>query len=249
LAKARVLIVDDDIGQCKTMSFVLKRRGYDVVTATSGPESIELARGSLFDVIFLDIKMPVMDGVETYRRIKAISPDAVVVMMTGYAVEDLVQEALREGAYAVLYKPLDMEKVVALVEEARSAKRGTLVLIVDDDLGTCVTLRKILVGKGYEVGTARSGEAAVAMAQERRYEIIMIDLKLPTINGLETYLAIKEINPEVVALMMTAYRQEMEELVEEALNNNAYACLHKPLDMETTLKLLEEIQERKREGK
>jgi two-component system response regulator HydG len=139
--------------------------------------------------------------------------------------------------------------VVALVEEARSAKRGTLVLIVDDDLGTCVTLRKILVGKGYEVGTARSGEAAVAMAQERRYEIIMIDLKLPTINGLETYLAIKEINPEVVALMMTAYRQEMEELVEEALNNNAYACLHKPLDMETTLKLLEEIQERKREGK
>ena len=249
MAKARVLIVDDDIGQCRTMSLVLKRRGYDVVTASGGPEAIQLVKGSPFDVIFLDIKMPVMDGVETYRRIKGISPDAVVVMMTGYAVEDLVQEALQEGAYAVLYKPLDMEKVVALVEEARRAKRGTLVLIVDDDLGTCVTLRKILVGKGYEVGTARSGEAAVAMAKERRYEIILIDMKLPTINGLETYLAIKEINPEVVALMMTAYRQEMEELVEEALNNNAYACLHKPLDMEITLKLLEEIRERKREGK
>jgi two-component system response regulator HydG len=244
--KARILIVDDNISLCKTMSFVLGRKGYAVATARDGPEAIEKVKETPFDVILMDLKMPVMDGVETHRRIKEIRPESVVVMMTAYAVEDLVQDALKEGAYAVLYKPLDMEKLVALIEEAREAKRGMLILVVDDDSGTCVTLRSILVRKGYEVGTAGTGEEAISMARERDYAILIIDMRLPTINGLETYLAIKDISPEAVAVMMTAYRQEMDDLVGEALNRNAYTCLYKPLDMEELLRLVEEIRERKR---
>ncbi len=55
-----------------------------------------------------------LNGVETYKRINTIRPDAVVIMMMTYAVEDLVQEALQEGAYGMIYKPLDIEKVVTL---------------------------------------------------------------------------------------------------------------------------------------
>ncbi|MCK5587590.1 MAG: response regulator, partial [Candidatus Lokiarchaeota archaeon] len=66
--------------------------------------------------IFMDIKMPLMNGVDTYKRIKKIRPDTVVMMMTAYAVEDLVQEALKEGAYGVLYKPLDIENVLTLIK-------------------------------------------------------------------------------------------------------------------------------------
>ena len=62
-------------------------------------------------------------------------------------------------------------------------------------------------------------------------------MKLPTINGLETYLAIKEVNPEVVAIMMTGYRQEMANIVEKALNVNAYTCLCKPIDAKEILRL------------
>jgi two-component system response regulator HydG len=71
-------------------------------------------------------------------------------------------------------------------------------------------------------------------------------MKLPTINGLETYLPIKKVNPEAVAIMMTAYHQEMDELVEAALKNHAYTCLYKPLDMEMLLRLIDEIRERKK---
>jgi two-component system response regulator HydG len=67
-----------------------------------------------FTIIFIDIKMSLMDGVETYRRIKEIRPETMAVMMTGYAVEDLVEQALQEGVYGVIYKPLDMEEAVAL---------------------------------------------------------------------------------------------------------------------------------------
>ena len=243
--KPCILIADDNINFCKTMSFVLERKGYAVTTAKDGPGAIQKVKERSFDVIFMDIKMPLMDGVQTYKRIKEIRPQAVVVMMTAYSVEDLVQEALREGAYGIIYKPLDIERVIALIEEVRQAKRGALVLVVDDHPETCITLKNILIKKHYEVGIALSGEEAITMVRENAYDVIFIDMKLPTINGLETYLTIKETNPEAVVIMMTAYRQEMGELIEEALNNSAYACLYKPFDMEEVLGLVNEIRERR----
>jgi DNA-binding NtrC family response regulator len=243
--KASILIVDDNVSLCRTLSLVLGRQGYAVNTAKDGLEALVKVQESPFDMIFMDIKMPLMDGVEAYRRIKKIRPEAVVMMMTAYAVEDLVQQALEEGAYGIVYKPLDIGKVVAVIEEAKEAQEGALVLVVDDDPGTCITLKNILIKKGYEVGIAYTGEEAITMARERVYDIIFVDMKLPTITGLETYLAIRKINPEVVAIMMTAYRQEMSDLVEEALHNSAYTCLYKPFEMAALLRLVNEIQAKK----
>jgi two-component system response regulator HydG len=121
--KANILIVDDNLSQCKTMSLILRHKGYAVATAHDGPEAIEKAKGTSFDMLFIDIKMPHMDGVETYRRIKEIRPEAVVMMMTAYAVEDLVQQALEEGAHEIVYKPLDIEELLRLVEEIPGRKR------------------------------------------------------------------------------------------------------------------------------
>ena len=245
--KTSILIVDDNISLCKTMSFVLERKGYATTTAKNGPEAIKNVKERPFDMIFMDIKMPLMDGVETYKNIKMIRPDAVVMMMTAYAVEDLVQEALQEGAYGIIYKPLDIDKVLAHIEKVMKIKQGMLVLIVDDDVGTCKSFKNILAKKGFTVGIAHSGEEAITLAQEKKYDIIFIDMKLPTINGLETYLAIKKINPRAVTIMMTGYREEMADLVEKAMKNSAYACLYKPIDMEKLLGLVDDIRERKRE--
>jgi DNA-binding NtrC family response regulator len=169
-------------------------------------------------------------------------------MMTAYAIEDLVQEALQEGAYGVVYKPLDIEKMINLIEETQKTQRGALILVVDDDPGTCVTLKHILSTKGYQVGTAYTGEEAIATARKVTHDIIFIDVKLPTINGLETYLAIREINPQAVVILLTAYRQEVAELVQEAIRHSAYSCLYKPLDIEALLELVYEICQRKQKG-
>lgn len=246
--KASVLIVDDNVSLCKTLSQILRNKCYDVATAADGSEAIIRVEERSFDMIFMDIKMPLIDGVETYRRIKRIRPESAVMMMTAYAVEDLVREALEEGAYGIVYKPLDIEKVISIIKKARETKQGGLIMVVDDDPETCTTLNNILTVKGYTVGTAGTGEEAIAMVQKRAYKLIFIDMKLPTINGLETYLAIKEINPEVVAIIMTAYHQEMADLVEEALSKSAYACLYKPLDIEMLLSLMEEIMDNRKAG-
>jgi DNA-binding NtrC family response regulator len=247
--KVSILIVDDNIGQCKTMSFILERNGYAVTTADNGPEAISIVEKSPFDIVFMDIKMPVMNGVETFKEIKILRPGIKVIMMTAYALEDLVQEALQEGAYAIIYKPLDIEKVLELVKNANEAKQGALILVVDDDPGTCTTLRNILVKKGYKVGIAYTGEGAITILRRKAFDIIFIDMKLPTLNGLETYLAIKKICPEAVAVLMTAYRQEVADLVEEAIRNQAYTCLYKPLCMSEVLDLTSEILKKKQKEK
>lgn len=240
-----ILLVDDNVNQCKTMAFILQRRGYSVTIAQDGLQAISLVEKNPYDIIFMDIKMPTMNGVEAYKQIKKIRPEAKVMMMTAYAVEDLVQEALQEGAYGIIYKPLDIEKVLGVIEKAREQKQGALILVVDDDPGTCTTLKNILIKKGFRVGAAHTGEQAITAAKEENFDIIFIDMKLPTLNGLETYLGIKKICPAAVAVMMTAYRQEMSELVDQAILNNAYTCLYKPLDMSTMLTLISEIIARK----
>jgi two-component system response regulator HydG len=229
---ARILIVDDDESMNKTMALVLKRKGYDVAVSISGPDAIEKVRLQPFDIIFMDIKMPVMDGVETFEKIREIRPDAVVMMMTAYAVEDLIQKALREGAYGIIYKPLDIDKIVAEIEEVKKKNEGMLVLVVDDDPGTTSSLRAILENKGHRVGIASTGEHALEMVKDKVYDIIFIDMKLPVINGLQTYLGIKKIHPGVIAVMITAYRQEMSSLIDTATTESAYSVLYKPFDME-----------------
>ncbi len=115
--KANILVVDDNISLCRSLSLVLEYEGYAVTTANDGPEAIGKVREEPFDMIFMDVKMPGMNGTETFREVNKIRPETLVVMMTAYAVEDLVQEALEEGAYGILYKPLDMEDVLKSLEE------------------------------------------------------------------------------------------------------------------------------------
>jgi len=124
----RVLIVDDNTSLCKSMSFILKRKGYAVTTAKDGYNAIKRVKERSFDMILMDIKMPHLNGVETFRRIKKIRPEAKVMMMTAYAVENLVQDALREGVYGVIHKPLAIEKLVDLIgnkkKDCRTSHHG-----------------------------------------------------------------------------------------------------------------------------
>jgi len=243
--KASILIVDDDGGMCETLSDIMEDSGYRTVIALDGYEAMQKVKEMDFDVILMDIRMPGMDGVETFKQIKSIQPGTAVVMMTAYAVEDLIEEALREGAYGVIHKPFDIERMMDLIE---GVKEGGLILVVDDDRDNCEFFQDVLEARGYQVSIALSGEEAIEIARDNSYDMVFIDMKLPTMNSLETYLAIKELQPQTVTVMMTAYHQEVDGLVEEALRKDAYTCFYKPFDIEEVITLVDEICHRKRQG-
>ena len=113
--ETRVLIVDDDNGIRFTLEGIIEDEGYSVRGAKDGYQAIELVKETSFHWVFMDIRMPGLNGLETYLEIKKISPDSNVVMMTGFSVEALVKEALEEGVYAVLHKPLPVEQVLNLL--------------------------------------------------------------------------------------------------------------------------------------
>ncbi len=243
MGKTNILVVDDLRSIRLTLGGILEDKGHNVVTVEDGYQAIQAVRETHFDTIFMDIKMPGINGVQTFREVKKIDPKAVVIMMTAYSVEDLVKEALEEGAYAIVYKPFDIDGIIAIIEELLHEK--ILILVVDDQFADRETLKGILGDKGYRVATAQDGAEAIEMVKSRHHDIIFLDVRLPGMDGVETFEQVKKIDPKATVIMMTGYTEE--DLVKRAISQGAYTCIYKPFDIEKVIALVEDIaKERKR---
>ncbi len=244
--KSRILVVDDNEEFCQNVADILGLKDYEVAVAYDGFNALEMVKQNGFDLVLMDIKMPVMDGVETFKKVKEMAPATPVIMVTAYAVEELIRQALREGAFGALKKPLDFNQVFELIE--RATPNGELILVVDDDESLCANMEDVLSNKGYRVSVAYDGNIAIENAEKNNFDVMLIDLKLPALNGLETYLSIRDFRPNAVAIIITGYPQEMGDLAQQALQGNAYACLEKPVNMDELVSLLERIKEEKEKG-
>lgn len=113
-----------------------------------------------------------------------------------------------------------------------------LVLVVDDDEDSCRNLSDILSDLGYRVDTAHDGPSALELVRERPYDVALLDLKMPGMDGLELYRAIKRLSAGTVAMLVTAYASHA--TAEEALTAGAWQVLSKPVDFPRLLGYLEE---------
>ena len=123
--KIKILIVDDDVKFTETLKDLLEAKGYDAHAIYSGYEALDKVKKEKFDIVVMDIKMPVMNGIQVLREIKAMTARPVVILMTGFTLEDVIKDAIQEGAVAVLYKPLDIPNLLERLDTVRSvAMRG-----------------------------------------------------------------------------------------------------------------------------
>jgi len=244
--KLRILVVDDNPEFCQNLADILETEGCEVATAYDGFKALESVKQNGFDLVFIDIKMPVMNGVETFKKMKEIAPGTPVIMMSAYAVEELIKEALQEQAFGFLKKPVDFEKLYKLIEQATAT--GGLILVVDDDQGFCANINNILTDKGYRVSMAHDGDMAIEKVWENNFDIILLDMKLPPLNGLETYLAIREVRSNVAVIVITGYLQEMGDLIQKALQESAYVCMEKPVNMDKLISLLDKVKDQNVKG-
>jgi CheY-like chemotaxis protein len=236
--RPRLLVVDDEVDTCRNLSDILTDLGYQVDVAHDGPSALELVRRNAYDVALLDLRMPGMDGLELFHRIRQLRAGTVGIIVTAYAGTDTTERALAAGAWQVLAKPVNFSRLLSLVEEAVGQP---LVLIVDDDPDLCQSLRDVLGERGYRVCLAHDQSAAADQLRDTAFRVVLIDMKLPHGNGAEVYRLVREANPQARTVVVTGFRGEMEQRVEQVLRQGADAVCYKPFDVGHLLTTLERL--------
>ncbi|MBW7899378.1 Transcriptional regulatory protein ZraR [Candidatus Brocadiaceae bacterium B188] len=122
----KVLVVDDDLLGREYLSETLTRNGYEVASASDGRQALERVNKAGYDLVFLDMKMPGMCGMEVLEKIKTVSPETVVVLITAYGTIETAVEAMKKGAYDYIIKPFSPDQVELVI--ARVNERYKLIM-------------------------------------------------------------------------------------------------------------------------
>ena len=141
--KSRILVIDDEAEIRRSVRMILEYEGYDVIEASSGPEGVALTEKESPDLIFLDVKMPGMDGLEALQRLKASNDAIPVVIISGHGTVSTAVEATKAGAFDFIEKPLASERVLVTIRNALDQTR-----LVDENR----TLRRAAESRHQMVG-------------------------------------------------------------------------------------------------
>ena len=242
----RVLIVDDEPDTCENLSDILTDVGYQVDTAHDGFSALKLVEQNTYDAALLDLRMPGMDGLELYRRIREISAGTVAIVVTAYASSDTAQAVLSAGAWKIMSKPVNIDSLLQMVAAALDTP---LVLIVDDDQDICDSLWDLLHERGYRIWLAHDILDAKKALRQNKYHVVLIDMKLPHGDGHEVLRALRQADTDARAILITGHPAELEGKVQQALQAGADAVCYKPFDVEKLLGMVQELCSDKPESK
>ena len=122
MLKDKILVADDEQSMREFLDIMLKKEGYKVSLASNGEEVIKLIEKDIFDLVLMDIRMPRLDGIAALKKIKTVSPETIVIMITAYASADTAIKAMKEGAYDYITKPFKVEEIKLIIKNALEKK-------------------------------------------------------------------------------------------------------------------------------
>jgi signal transduction histidine kinase/DNA-binding response OmpR family regulator len=262
----RVLVIDDNQQAREVLSSMLQSLTFKVNEASSGPEGIELVRqasqrGEPFDVVFLDWQMPGMDGIEAGRRILALpylSTPPHLVMVTAYGREEVMKQAEETSFENVLIKPVTPSMLFDSVVQAlgtgehtdvrihaAAAKqfdfesiRGARVLLVEDNEFNREVATGLLEDAPVTVSAADNGEIAIRMLNETSYDLVLMDMQMPVMDGLTATRAIRQNSKlkdlPIVAMTANVMAGDREKCLEAGMNDH----LAKPIEPDKLFEVL-----------
>ena len=249
----RVLVVDDNASSREILKNILVSFSYDVVTASSGENGIhelEAASkaGQPFDLVLMDWKMPKMDGIETSKRIKQnpnLEKLPTIIMVTAYGREEVMLQARHVGLEGFLIKPVtpslmfdtimqvfrkddeQTSRVSSRSEEIAESLvkiRGAEVLLVEDNDINQQVAQEILEGAGLIVTIAENGNAGVDAVQSQAFDIVLMDIQMPVMDGYEATRTIRENKKfdklPILAMTANAMAGDREKSLEAGMNDH-----------------------------
>jgi CheY-like chemotaxis protein len=249
----KVLVIDDDRMNCDLLQAVLTRHGYDVHSATSGIEGLNLFRQHAPRVTILDLRMPEMDGLTVLKEIRAIDPHAPVIILGGGATEtqenqaralrvtDFVRKGLSldvlvEGVNRVVQQPSKKQEAGGF-QPGATTETGETVLVVDDEQLVRDLLVQFLSLRGYRALGVKDGAQALSMTEQAPPDLILLDLMLAGMSGVEVLRRLREKHFNGAIIIVTGSSDE--ELLEEAWSLHPQEVISKPIDLEKLLAIIQ----------
>lgn len=237
-AAPSILVVDDEVDTCRNLADIFADLGYLVDTAYDGESALELVRKRRYDVAVLDLMMPGMDGATLYSEIKKLRSGTVAVIVTAHPGNPRAEDGLGAGVWRLLPKPVDLPRLLGLIEEALGQP---LVLVVDDDADHCANLWDLLRERGYRVCMAQDAATAVHRINDAQYKAILLDMKLPDGDGSQVFRAARVSDVAAQVIVITGCGTEGEQNLQQVLSEGATAVLRKPFDVPGLLAILQQL--------
>ncbi len=234
----KILVVDDDTDAADSLAELFEMEGHEVQVAYSGDSAVSAYRDGDFDIAFMDIMMPGMNGVESFFEIRKMRPDAKVYMMTGFSVEQLIQQAIAHGAMGVLGKPIDLNRVLGVLNDIKPAG---LVLVAEDDPDFGPELKEMITSAGYHCELVNNGKEALDKVHAGGIDVLILDLKLPLIDGMEVYATMQKEQIEVPTIIITGHATEHADTLAAMRDVMVTGVLNKPFDPAMLLDRLEKL--------
>jgi CheY-like chemotaxis protein len=189
--ETRVLVIDDDPLARDLLQRFLCTEGFRVIGAPGGAEGLRLARALHPDVITLDVLMPGLDGWAVLSQLKA-DPEVAAIPVIMLTIVDERNLGYALGAADYLTKPIDRDRLLAVLRKYRRDGTAGLVLVVDDDAAHRWMVRTILEKDGFSVGEAENGRVALERVAAQRPDVILLDLMMPEMDGFEFVAALHQ---------------------------------------------------------
>jgi CheY-like chemotaxis protein len=200
LRDRHVLVVDDRKEFCYLVSRYIEAAGGRATAVCNGEAALEVVeeaqKADPFHAVIMDIQMPGIDGYETTRRLRAKGFRTPIIALTAGAMVGDREKCLKAGCDDYLTKPIDRTALVQLLAyHAETLSRAKLkILVVDDSHAGCKLISGFLKKRGHEAREAYDGESALLLAQQFRPDVILLDIRLPDMNGYELMQRLKEID-------------------------------------------------------
>ena len=234
---ARILVVDDEVLMRDFMFTALRAQGHAVVTVPRPEQALDAMAREPFDGVVVDFYMPSQNGLSVLKKIRQTHQRVPVIVYSGAYTAEMDKEVRAAGANEVLDKGMGGTQLVDRILKVVGAKERLFgdgkgapkkILIVDDEEPIRKLLRRFFAAKGYQTLEAEDGRPAVELVRAEKPSVVLLDMHMPVLTGLETLKKIFEVNPKQGVVMVTGDAND--ETVRQAMAMGAYGYVLKPFD-------------------
>lgn len=234
-----ILVVDDDRMMVRTLAEILQLKGWRVSTAFDGAEAVRAVEEQPFDVVLMDVKMPVMNGVDAFKAMRRARPGVRVALMSAFAAQELLNEAIDEGVLRVMSKPVNVPSLLDFL--ASSVRNRRPVLLMDNDAAFLSTLADVLTLRGFETVMADGLDDALRILRERRPAAVLLHMHMGTVPARDAVLAVHEVSPEVALILYSGQPGAQRELDGALQDRLVHAYLQKPFAIDRITEVLNDV--------